>query len=81
MTQNIHTINEKIKADSNIKVPEINVGDNVKIVMQLRETNPDKKSKSSKTQHIQGLVLAKKHNKELGSAITIRGIVDSVGVE
>lgn len=81
MTHNIHTINEKLKIDSNITTPSVNVGDNVKIVMQIKDTNPDKKSKSSKTQHIQGLVIAKKHNKELGAAITVRSIVDGIGVE
>ena len=59
----------------------IKVGDSVKIVLKLKETNPDKKSKGSKTQTVQGLVLARKHNKELGASITIRSIVDSVGVE
>ena len=71
----------KIKKDSKTVLDNIKVGDTVKIVLKLKETNPDKKSKGSKTQTVQGLVLARKHNKELGAAITIRSIVDSVGVE
>ena len=81
MTKSIFAINEEIKKDSKTVLDNIKVGDTVKIVLKLKETNPDKKSKGSKTQTVQGLVLARKHNKELGAAITIRSIVDSVGVE
>jgi len=81
MTKSIFAINEEIKKNSKTVLDAIKVGDTVKIVLKLRETNPDKKSKGSKTQTIQGLVLARKHNKELGASLTIRSIVDSIGVE
>lgn len=81
MTTSIFAINEEIKKASKTVLDNIKVGDTVKIVLKLKETNPDKKSKGSKTQTVQGLVLARKHNKELGASITIRSIVDSVGVE
>lgn len=81
MTKSIFAINEEIKKASKTVLDNIKVGDTVKIVLKLKETNPDKKSKGSKTQTVQGLVLARKHNKELGASITIRSIVDSVGVE
>ncbi len=81
MTTSIFAINEEIKKSSKTVLDNIKVGDSVKIVLKLKETNPDKKSKGSKTQTVQGLVLARKHNKELGASITIRSIVDSVGVE
>jgi len=81
MTKSIFAINEDIKKTSKTVLDSIQAGDTVKIVLKLKETNPDKKSKGSKTQTIQGLVLARKHNKELGASITIRNIVDSVGVE
>lgn len=81
MTTSIFAINEEIKKGSKTVLDSIKVGDTVKIVLKLKETNPDKKSKGSKTQTVQGLVLARKHNKELGASITIRSIVDSVGVE
>lgn len=81
MTKSIFAINEEIKKASKTVLDSIKAGDTVKIVLKLKETNPDKKSKGSKTQTIQGLVLARKHNKELGASLTIRSIVDSVGVE
>jgi len=81
MTKSIFTINEDIKKNAKTVLDSIKVGDTVKIVLKLKESNPDKKSKGSKTQTVQGLVLARKHNKELGASITIRSIVDSVGVE
>ncbi len=79
-TKSIFEINEKIKTGLH-KPLEANVGDNVKILLQLKESNLGKKVKGNKTQTVQGLVLAKKHNKELGASLTIRNIVDGVGVE
>ncbi len=81
MTKSIFAINDTIKSASKSSLENIKAGDTVKILMKIRESNPDKKSKGSKTQTIQGLVLARKHNKELGASITIRSIVDGVGVE
>jgi len=81
MTKSIFAINDTIKSASTSSLDKVKAGDTVKILMKIRESNPDKKSKGSKTQTIQGLVLARKHNKELGASITIRSIVDGVGVE
>ena len=81
MTKSIFAINDTIKSASKSSLENVKAGDTVKILMKIRESNPDKKSKGSKTQTIQGLVLARKHNKELGASITIRSIVDGVGVE
>ncbi len=79
-TKSIFEINEKIKTGLH-KPLDVNVGDNVKILIQLKEANQSKKVKGNKTQTVQGLVIAKKHNKELGATLTIRSIVDGVGVE
>lgn len=81
MTKSIFAINESVLKESTSLLGNIKAGDTVKILMKIRETNPDKKSKGSKTHTIQGLVLARKHNKELGASITIRSVVDGVGVE
>jgi large subunit ribosomal protein L19 len=81
MTKSIFTINEDIKKTSKTVLDNIQVGNTVRIVLKLKETDPNKKSKGARTQTIQGLVLARKHNKELGASITIRSIVSSVGVE
>lgn len=81
MTKSIFTINEDIKKTSKTVLDNIKVGNTVRIVLKLKENNPNKKSKGARTQTIQGLVLARKHNKELGASITIRSIVSSVGIE
>lgn len=81
MTKSIFAINEDIKKTSKTVLDNIQVGNTVRIVLKLKESDPTKKSKGARTQTIQGLVLARKHNKELGAAITIRSIVSSVGVE
>ncbi len=81
MTKSIFAINEDIKKTSKTVLDNIQVGNTVRIVLKLKETDPNKKSKGARTQTIQGLVLARKHNKELGASITIRSIVSSVGVE
>ncbi len=66
-------LSKKYKKD----VPEIKVGDEVQILMKLREKAKDK----NKFQHIRGVVIAKKHRSELGATITVRRIIDGVGIE
>ncbi|HNY97835.1 MAG TPA: 50S ribosomal protein L19 [Candidatus Pacearchaeota archaeon] len=69
------------KADAFIKsyakpnLPEIRPGDNVKVYVKIQE------GKKEKIQIFEGKVLANKHNRELGATITVRKIVDGVGVE
>lgn len=60
-------------------IPNVKVGDTVKIVLKLKEKTKNKDK--NKTQIIQGVVISHKHGKELGANITIRRILDGVGVE
>ncbi len=75
-------INPFLKKD----VPNIRPGDTVKIFTIIAKKNEDDKSKSKsgkkeRVQAFEGVVLARKHGKEIGSTITVRKVVDGIGVE
>lgn len=61
-------------------------GDTVRIFQKIKDTS--KKGKSSggqegkeKFQTFEGVVLARKHGKEMGASITVRKVIDGIGVE
>jgi len=58
-----------------IKAEEIKPGMYIKISQRIKDGDKEK------TQHIEGLVIARKHGKEPGATITIRRIMDGIGVE
>lgn len=58
-----------------IKAEEIKPGMYIKFSKSIKDGDKEK------TQHIEGLVIARKHGKEPGATITIRRIMDGVGVE
>lgn len=58
-----------------IKTEEIKPGMSIKIFQTIKDGDKEK------TQQIEGLVIARKHGKEPGATITIRRIMDGVGVE
>jgi large subunit ribosomal protein L19 len=74
-------INPFLKKD----VPNVRPGDTVKIFTIIAKKDEDKsEGKAGKKERIQafeGVVLARKHGKEIGSTITVRKIVDGIGVE
>jgi len=67
-------------------LPDLWPGDTVQIYQKIRETS--KKGKSSvkqerkeKKQVFEGLIIAKKHGKEMGATITVRKVISGIGVE
>ncbi len=58
-----------------IKAEGIKPGMYIKISQRIKDGDKEK------TQHIEGLVIARKHGKEPGATITIRRIMDGIGVE
>jgi len=66
-------------------VPNVMPGDTIKVHQKISaEGGSASAGKDSKTQRIQvfeGVVLARKHGKGINSTITVRKIVDGVGVE
>lgn len=58
-----------------INVQDLKSGMHVKILQKIKEGDKEK------TQQIEGLVLARKHGNEPGATITLRRMIDGVGVE
>jgi large subunit ribosomal protein L19 len=59
-------------------IPEIKIGDIVKIHLKLAEKT---KAGGDKIQIFEGLVIAKKHGKGVEGTFTVRKITEGVGVE
>ena len=64
-----------MKQFSKEKIPDILPGDTVKVFQKIKEKDKER------TQIFEGVVLAKKHKKEIGATITVRKVVGGVGVE
>lgn len=69
----------KVKADKK-ELPEIKPGMTVRVYQKIKELNI-KGEEKERTQYFEGMVIAKKHGKEVGATITVRKISDGVGVE
>ena len=81
-------VEEKGIIESNLRgdLPEIKVGDIVKVHQKIKERAADKgKGKESKVkeriQIFEGQVLARKHGKGVSATITVRKVIDGIGVE
>jgi len=83
-------LEEKGIIESNLKgdLPEIKVGDIIKVHQKIKEKAADKgkgKGKESKIkeriQIFEGQVLARKHGKGVSATITVRKVIDGIGVE
>jgi large subunit ribosomal protein L19 len=57
------------------EIPDIRPGDEVRISQKIKE------GEKEKTQMFEGIVIAKKHGKEMGATITVRREISGVGVE
>ncbi len=68
MSVKIDEFNKKqIKKD----IPEVSTGDVVRVTQKV----------NGRSQSFEGLIIAKKHGKGVSSAITVRKVIDKVGVE
>lgn len=64
---------EEIKAD-------LKPGMTVRIYQKIKELNP-KGEEKERLQYFDGLIIARKHGKEVGATITVRKVTDGIGVE
>lgn len=64
---------EEVKAD-------LKPGMTIRVYQKIKELNP-KGEEKERLQYFEGLIIARKHGKEIGSTITVRKISDGVGVE
>lgn len=61
----------QLKAD----LPDLRPGDTVRVSQKIKEGDKER------IQSFEGLVIARKHGKEMGSTVTIRKTISGVGVE
>ncbi len=67
-------------------MPDIKPGDTVKVHQKIKEQDKDLPAgqaggRQGRIQIFEGIVIARKHGKGISSTITVRKIVDGVGVE
>ena len=74
-------LEEKGIIEANLKgdLPEIKSGDMIKVYQKIKEVK-DGKTKE-RIQIFEGQVLARKHGKGVSATITVRKVIDGVGVE
>jgi len=84
MTTKIETFNRtQLKKD----LPDIRPGDTIKVYQKIPARNATqsvaggKEGDKERIQIFEGIVIARKHGKEIGATITVRKIVSGVGVE
>ncbi len=69
------TLTEKFNKEQEKNMPDIRPGDVVKVHQKIKEGDKER------IQIFEGVVIARKHGKGISSTITVRKVVDSVGVE
>ena len=71
----MHKINNLLNSYLKKDLPDIRPGDTVKVYQKIKEKDKER------VQTFEGLVLARKHGKEMGATITVRKMISGVGVE
>ena len=76
-------IEEKGIIESNLKgdLPDIKTGDMVKVHQKVKDISAKDKKVKERIQIFEGQVLARKHGKGVSATITVRKVVDGIGVE
>lgn len=59
---------------------ELKPGMTVRVYQKIKELNP-KGEEKQRIQYFEGIIIAKKHNKEIGATITVRKVSDGISVE
>ncbi len=68
---------EENKSD---KKPDLKPGMTVRVYQKIKELNI-KGEEKERVQYFEGIIIAKKHNKEIGGTITVRKVSNGIGVE
>jgi large subunit ribosomal protein L19 len=69
------TLLEKFNKDQEKKLPQLKVGDTIKVHQRIKEGDKER------IQLFEGIIIAAKHGKGISGTVTVRKIVDGVGVE
>ena len=59
---------------------ELKPGMTVRVHQKIKELN-SKGEEKERVQYFEGIIIARKHNKETGATITVRKVSDGIGVE
>lgn len=59
---------------------ELKPGMTVRVYQKIKELNT-KGEEKERIQYFEGMIIARKHNKEKGATITVRKVSDGIGVE
>jgi len=59
---------------------ELKPGMTVRVYQKIKELN-SKGEEKERVQYFEGMIIARKHNKEIGATITVRKVSDGIGVE
>jgi len=59
---------------------ELKPGLTVRVFQKIKELN-SKGEEKERVQYFEGMIIARKHNKEVGATITVRKVSDGIGVE
>jgi len=70
--KNVEKILENFKKK---ELPDLRAGDLVRVYIKIKDKNKEK------TQVFEGVVIARKHKKEVGATFTVRKEIDGIGVE
>lgn len=69
------TLLEKFNKEQEKKLPDLKPGDTIKVHQKIKEGDKER------IQIFEGIIIAKKHGKGISATITVRKVVDGVGVE
>ncbi len=69
------TLLEKFNKEQLKKLPELRPGDTIKVHQKIKDGDKER------IQIFEGLIIAKKHGEGVSATITVRKVVDGVGVE
>lgn len=69
------TILEQFNKDQQKKMPELRPGDTIKVHQKIKEGDKER------IQIYEGVVIAKKHGEGIPGTLTVRKVVDGIGVE
>ena len=69
------TLLEKFNKDQQKELPELRSGDTIKVHQKIKEGDKER------IQIFEGIIIAKKHGKSIPATMTVRKVVDGIGVE
>ena len=69
------TLLEKFNKEQEKKLPDLRPGDTIKVHQKIKEGDKDR------IQIFEGIIIGKKHGSGIPATITVRKVVDGVGVE